>query len=75
MECDRDDAKQQARESGEDWSEVKDEWEADWIEANWTEEREKEFLNRFKHEWQRNHRQEFPNSDFAPTSKTAKAAA
>jgi hypothetical protein len=74
MECDRDDARQQARESGESWSEVKDEWEADWIQDNWTEEREKEFLDRFKDEWQRNHRQKFPNSDFAPTPKAVKVA-
>jgi hypothetical protein len=69
MECDRNDARQEARQSGESWSEVKDQWEADWILDNWTDEREQEFLKRFKHEWQCNHRQEFPNSDFAPTSK------
>ena len=75
MECDRDEAKQEAREGGESWSEIKDQWEDDWIRDNWNDEREQQFLREFKDKWKREHRQEFPNSDFAPTSKAAKAAA
>jgi hypothetical protein len=62
MECDRDEAKQQARESGDSWSEMKDDWERDWIESNWNEE---QFQNEYKEDWKRDHGQEFPNSNFA----------
>jgi hypothetical protein len=69
MDDDRREAKREARESGESWSDIKDEWEADWLRDNWSDDREQEFLAGFKADWQRSHRQEFPNSDFAPTSK------
>jgi hypothetical protein len=62
MECDRDEAKQQARESGDSWSEMKDDWERDWVETNWNEE---QFQNEYKEDWKRDHGQEFPNSNFA----------
>jgi hypothetical protein len=71
MDCDRDDAKREARESGERWSEVKDEWEADWLRDNWDDAREQEFLADFKKDWQRRHGQGFPNSNFAATPNLA----
>jgi len=65
MEGDRDEAKEEARESGELWSDIKDQWESDWFDSNWTDEREQGFLDQFKREWQRDHGQEYPNSSFA----------
>jgi len=65
MEDDRNEAKREARENGESWSDVKDEWEAEWFADHWGDKREQEFLDAFKAEWKRNHGREFPDSDFA----------
>jgi hypothetical protein len=65
MEDDRNEAKREARENGESWSDVKDEWEAEWFADHWDDKREQEFLDAFKAEWKRNHGREFPDSDFA----------
>lgn len=73
MEDDRNEAKRDARESGESWSDIKDEWEDEWLQDNWDDDRERLFLDGFKRDWQRGHGREFPNSDFAPKN-TGKAA-
>jgi hypothetical protein len=66
MDDDRAEAKKEARENGEIWSKVKDDWEAEWLADNWGNEREQRFLDGFKAVWKREHGQEFPGSDFAP---------
>jgi hypothetical protein len=71
MSDEAEEEKQQCRESGERWSEVKDEWEEDWLANNWHDKREQEFLTEFKESWKRDHQQEFPNSDFAPSKAAA----
>jgi hypothetical protein len=48
MESDLDDAKQDARDSGERWSDVKEEWIAQWIADNWDDVREAEFDKAFR---------------------------
>jgi hypothetical protein len=62
MGGDMDEARKEARESGERFSDTKDEWVADWLENNWTEEREAEFLADFKRKWQADHGDPFPGS-------------
>jgi hypothetical protein len=62
----RDEAKREARECGDRWSDVGDDWEAEWLADNWDDKREQEFLETFKIGWRREHGQEFPGSDFAP---------
>jgi hypothetical protein len=74
MEMERDDAKQDARESGEAWSDIKDEWETNWIDDNWGDQQEQQFLRHFKEKWQRDHQREFPDSKFNVTSAKAEAA-
>lgn len=66
MEDDRAEAKKEARECGDSWSDIKDAWEAEWLADHWDEKQEQEFLDGFKVEWRRDHGQEFPGSDFAP---------
>jgi hypothetical protein len=61
----RNEAKREARQNGESWSDAKDAWEANWLTDNWDEKREQKFLERFKANWRRDHGQEFPASDFA----------
>jgi len=68
-EYERAEAKKEARESGEEWSGLKDEWERDWLLDNWDEKREQDFLNNYKTEWHDRHGQEFPGSNFAPAKK------
>jgi hypothetical protein len=69
MESDRDDAKAEARESGERWSDMADKFEADWLRDNWDEEREQKFIAGFNYDWRDHHGQEYPASDFAPAKK------
>jgi hypothetical protein len=69
MESDRDDAKAEARESDERWSDKAEEWEAEWLRDNWDDEQEQQFLRSFYCDWLMNHNQEFPASDFAPAKK------
>jgi len=58
-------AKREARESGDLWSDIKEEWEAEWLEDNWDDKREQDFLATFKSDWKDRHGQKFPGSDFA----------
>jgi hypothetical protein len=62
MSGDMDEAKEEARESGERFSDTKDEWVADWLENNWTGDRDAEFLANFKEKWQAVHGGQFPES-------------
>ena len=66
---DRDEAKQEARESEECWSDIKDDWEAEWLRDNWDDKREQDFLDEFKNGWRDEHGQEFPASEFAQAKK------
>jgi len=67
MDGERDEAKREARQSGEPWSDVKDDWLTEWLRDNWGDQREQEFLDEFKDGWKQRHGQEYPGSDFAPT--------
>jgi hypothetical protein len=62
MSGDMDEAKEEARESGERFSDTKGEWVADWLENNWTGDRDAEFLANFKEKWQAVHGGQFPES-------------
>jgi hypothetical protein len=48
-------AKDEARENGETWSDIKDEWTEDWLENNWDEEAEAEFEAEFRERWLKDH--------------------
>jgi hypothetical protein len=60
MEGDKDDAKANLRGSGDSWSDAKDEWEADWLEGNWTADAEAEFIVSFENQWLKDHGTPFP---------------
>jgi hypothetical protein len=62
MADDRDEAKRDARDGGESWSDQKEQWEADWIADNWDDEREAEFKRDFLAQWERDHGKPFPDS-------------
>jgi hypothetical protein len=55
MEDEYDEAKAEARESGETWSEIKDEWIEEWLANNWDEEAEAEFVADFQERWKYDH--------------------
>jgi hypothetical protein len=55
MEGDRDDAKAEARENGDRWADVKEDWEAQWLEENWDEDAQAEFAKTFDEQWAREH--------------------
>jgi hypothetical protein len=55
MEDDIGGAKAEARENGEAWSDLKDEWVEDWLANNWDEQAEADFENEFQERWQKDH--------------------
>jgi hypothetical protein len=67
MDGDKDEAKADARQNGEAWGDVKEEWEADWIETNWTPEAEAEFIVSFENDWLKDH-----GAPFLATAEPAK---
>ncbi len=48
MEYDLEDAKAEAKENGERWGDIKDEWIEQWIADNWGDEQEAEFEKDFQ---------------------------
>jgi hypothetical protein len=56
----KDEAKADARQNGESWSDIKDEWEEQWLEDNWTPEAEAEFVVSFENQWLKDHGTPFP---------------
>jgi hypothetical protein len=66
MECGMDDAKQEARECGERWSDIKDEWIDQWIADNWDDAREAEFDTDFRMQWKADHGTDFPEYEATP---------
>jgi hypothetical protein len=55
MEGDREEAKQEARDSGETWADEKDDWEAEWIECHWGDVERAATYAKFKQKWEREH--------------------
>jgi hypothetical protein len=55
MEDEYHEAKVAARESGETWSDVKDEWIEEWLANNWGEDAEAEFEAEFQERWKFDH--------------------
>jgi hypothetical protein len=55
MENEYDEAKAEARENGETWSDVKDKWIEQWIEDHGNEKEEAEFEARFQERWKKDH--------------------
>ena len=71
MEYDMEEAKAESRESGEPWSEQKEEWIAEWIANNWDAEREAKFAEEFRVQWERDHGTEFPSHGNAEQKEAA----
>jgi hypothetical protein len=70
------DAKQDAREGGERWGDVKDDWRENWINDNWTPELEAAWLVEFEDKWLADHGQAFPGHGKAePKLEPVKAEA
>ncbi len=65
MADEKDEAKRDARENGDAWSDVKEEWEADWLASNWMPEEEADFLVTFWNQWQKDHGAPFHTEDKA----------
>ena len=51
MADDNEEAKAEARQNDEVWSDVKDEWIEEWIANNWGDEEEGEFEVQFQCQW------------------------
>jgi hypothetical protein len=62
MQNEMEEAKSDAREVGERWADIKDDWVSDWKENNWGDEEEADFNKGFCEEWQSNHDAPFPGS-------------
>jgi len=60
MDSDKTDEKRDVRERGDTWSDVKEEWEEQWIEDNWDAETEAAFLVAFENQWFKDHGTPFP---------------
>jgi hypothetical protein len=60
MQSDTDEARSAARQDGESWSDIKDEWQQDWLETNWTAEAEPAFIVSFESRWLNDHGKPFP---------------
>jgi hypothetical protein len=67
-----DEAKEQAREKGETWSEVKDDWIEKWRKDNWDPTREAEFEAHWADYWRDNHG---PTAQEKEEAEAAKAKA
>jgi hypothetical protein len=65
VQDDYEEAKGEARENGETWSDIKDEWIEDWIANNWGPEEEAEFEAEFKDQWITDHGTAFPEAEKA----------
>jgi hypothetical protein len=59
-EPDTEEAREEARENGESWSEMKDGWIEEWKADNWGDIEQAEFDTDFRDTWKREHGTEFP---------------
>lgn len=63
MQDEKDEEKTSCRENGESWSDIKEEWEAEWLENNWTAEAEAEFIVGFEKDWLKDHGTPYPAAE------------
>jgi hypothetical protein len=66
MQGEIDEAKQEAKEDGQRWSDVREEWLAGCEADNWGDAEEAEFDADFRSEWERRHGKPFPTREAAP---------
>jgi hypothetical protein len=71
MQSDMDEARQDAKDSGESWSAIKEDWIENWIADNWDEEAEAEFYADFRETWKREHGTDFPRPPASPQEGTS----
>jgi ParB/RepB/Spo0J family partition protein len=65
MQYDMDDAKQEAKEDGQRWSDIKEEWVAQWEADNWSDAQEAEFDTDLRRDWEQRHGKQFPDLEAA----------
>jgi hypothetical protein len=66
MGDDKDEAKAEARQNGEAWGDISEEWTETWLEDNWTPEAEAEFIVSFENDWLKDHGTPFPATEPEP---------
>jgi hypothetical protein len=64
MDSDMEEEKESCRENGERWGDVKDEWITNWEAENWGDEEVAEAEKEFLDEWEFEHGQAFPASNY-----------
>lgn len=64
MDGDMEEEKESCRENGERWGDVKDEWITNWEAENWGDEEVAEAEKEFLDEWEFEHGQAFPASNY-----------